>query len=246
MFNDYGAPTGYDQMQPNLDVPNYSRPGQPGRPPSTPLQSAITGGRSEYPTDPTMVAWRQRNHQAGPEKLGDRQHWSTQPHNDPNLPQNGGGFLNPAATGQIAPLSLPAQPMPSVQQQGQYRDQLSGFDMGKLNDPNHNTIKYQAARVFQNFAPSTESMPAVLAALRQAGLNVDQTSKDKFDFHDGYGPIDVGYAFGDPNAAHHWQWLNEPQGGAPPSPLQHAIMGRPQQNDPDQLLMQLLQQSYQS
>lgn len=59
MFSRNGAPTGYNQIQPGLDQPNQIPPGQPGRPPSTPLQNAIVSPPN-YSQDPSLAQWRQR------------------------------------------------------------------------------------------------------------------------------------------------------------------------------------------
>lgn len=59
-LDNYGKPQGYDQQQPYLDQPKITTPGRPGRPPAqTPVQQAILGP-SQNPTDPSMLAWRNR------------------------------------------------------------------------------------------------------------------------------------------------------------------------------------------
>lgn len=82
MFQNNGMPTGYDQIAPGRDLPKQTPPGQPGRPPSTPLQQAIAP--SQYPADPSMQQWRQSAGQKRPISSV----------NPPAPPQ---------ATGQIAP-----------------------------------------------------------------------------------------------------------------------------------------------
>lgn len=159
-----------------------------------------------------------------------------------------GGININAGFGQTPPEAhLDTTPQPG--QPGAYRGSLSGFDNTKLNN-GHDTIKYKAAHVFENFAPSQENMPAVLQALKAAGLNVDQVGKDSFDFHDGYGPVDAGIAFGtnDPNQMKWgWQVKNQqhPQSGANPA-LLSAIGGaqQPQANDPQQAFYQQLLQQF--
>jgi len=62
MFENNGAPTGYNQIQPGLDQPRQTPPGRPGRPPSaaTPLQNAIVNPVAPaYPTDQGFLQWRQ-------------------------------------------------------------------------------------------------------------------------------------------------------------------------------------------
>jgi len=70
---------------------------------------------------------------------------------------------------------------------------LEGFDANKLANKDKQTIKYRAARVFQSFTPMefVQNPAAVIAALKAAGLNPTLIGKDKIDFNDGNGPIDV-------------------------------------------------------
>ncbi|MGE4084373.1 MAG: hypothetical protein AB7H93_15335 [Vicinamibacterales bacterium] len=92
---------------------------------------------------------------------------------------------------------------------GSYRSSLAGFDARKVDDPSIRdamTSKYRAARIFQDYPPQPESIPAVIERLKAEGINAVQTDIDKIDFGDGYGPIDViqgAYAGG--GVA--WQWL---------------------------------------
>src|SRR4029453_242941 len=72
---------------------------------------------------------------------------------------------------------------------GEFRNPLAGFDYTKLDDPNMNTIKYRAARVFVDYSPMPENIPAVVERLRAQGINATQTGSDKVDFGDGYGPV---------------------------------------------------------
>lgn len=92
---------------------------------------------------------------------------------------------------------------------GQYRLMLAGFDHNKLDNPSMQgagTIKYQAARIFQNYPPMPESLPQVLADMRAQGINATQIGIDKIDFNDGYGPIDV-IQGAYPGGGVAWQWL---------------------------------------
>ena len=68
------------------------------------------------------------------------------------------------------------------------------------------TSKYRAARIFQDYPAQPESLPAVVARLRAAGINAVQTSNDKIDFGDGFGPIDV-IQGARPGGGDGWQWL---------------------------------------
>lgn len=92
---------------------------------------------------------------------------------------------------------------------GAYRGKLAGFDFAKLDDPSMHgagTSKYMAARVFQDFPPMPESLPAVVERLKAQGINARQTDFDKIDFGDGYGSIDV-IQGAYPGGGVAWQWL---------------------------------------
>lgn len=91
----------------------------------------------------------------------------------------------------------------------EFRTMLAGFDHVKLDNPDIRgamTSKYEAARVFQNFKPMPENLPAVVEELRARGINATQTDHDKIDFGDGYGPIDV-IQGAYPGGGVAWQWL---------------------------------------
>lgn len=91
----------------------------------------------------------------------------------------------------------------------EYRGMLAGFDHVKIDNPDIRdamTSKYQASRIFQNFKPMPENLPAVVAELRAQGFNATQTDHDKIDFGDGYGPIDV-IQGSRPGGGVAWQWL---------------------------------------
>ena len=90
---------------------------------------------------------------------------------------------------------------------------LEGFDQGKLDDKGKQTIKYRAARVFQQFSPAdfVANPAAVIAALKAAGLNPTLVGKDKIDFNDGYGPIDV--VRGASQGGKAWVWQPTSDGG---------------------------------
>ena len=92
---------------------------------------------------------------------------------------------------------------------GAYRGKLAGFDFAKLDDPGMRgagTSKYIAARIFQDYPPMPESIPAVVERLKAQGLNARQTDHDKIDFGDGYGSIDV-IQGAYPGGGVAWQWL---------------------------------------
>lgn len=91
----------------------------------------------------------------------------------------------------------------------EYRGMLAGFDHVKIDNPDIRdamTSKYQASRIFQNFKPMPDSLPAVVEELRAQGINAMQTDMDKIDFGDGYGPIDV-IQGARPGGGVAWQWL---------------------------------------
>lgn len=122
--------------------------------------------------------------------------------------QEFGGFLNGLLGGSglnaLAPTTSTASGLT-----GAYRSMLAGFDFGKLDNPNApggGTSKYRAARIFQDYPPKPESIPAVIDRLRAEGINVTQTDIDKIDFGDGYGPIDV-IQGAYPGGGVAWQWL---------------------------------------
>mgnify|MGYP003375044934 FL=1 len=92
---------------------------------------------------------------------------------------------------------------------GAYRSTLAGFSHAKIDDPTIRdamTSKYVAARIFQDYPPMPESLPAVVDRLKAQGINATQTDFDKIDFGDGYGPIDV-IQGAYPGGGVAWQWL---------------------------------------
>lgn len=95
---------------------------------------------------------------------------------------------------------------------GAFRARLGGFDHHKMDDPSMAgamTSKYKAARIFQDFEPRPENLPAVIERLRAQGVNATQYGLDKIDFGDGYGQIDV-IQGAYPGGGVAWQWI--PQG----------------------------------
>jgi hypothetical protein len=110
----------------------------------------------------------------------------------------------------------PSTPAPATQS-AQYA--MPGWDQTKWANPEHNTIKYQAGRIFSQFDPNAiRQNPAPrLAALKAAGINATMVGDDKIDFGDGYGPIDVITRGG--------QWAWQPGGGGAPAPTAMAPAG---------------------
>jgi hypothetical protein len=95
---------------------------------------------------------------------------------------------------------------------GAFRSRLGGFDFRKMDDPTISgamTSKYKAARIFQDYDPRPESLPAVIEKLRAQGVNATQIGIDKVDFGDGFGAIDV-IQGAYPGGGVAWQWI--PQG----------------------------------
>lgn len=124
--------------------------------------------------------------------------------------QEFGSFLSGLLGGAAAPANVSVRPAkdPSVAT-GQHRGRLAGFDHAKIDDPTMRgamTSKYIAARIFQDYPPMPESLPAVVDRLKEQGINAKQTDFDKIDFGDGYGPIDV-IQGAYPGGGVAWQWL---------------------------------------
>lgn len=120
-----------------------------------------------------------------------------------------GSFLNGLLSGTGASGALTVGKDPDPVKTGSYRSRLAGFDFAKLDNPTMpggGTSKYNAARIFQDYPPMPESLPAVVDRLRAQGINATQTDFDKIDFGDGYGPIDV-IQGAYPGGGVAWQWL---------------------------------------
>jgi len=96
-----------------------------------------------------------------------------------------------------APAALPACP--------------PGWNAEKWVNPSHNTVKYVAGRIMARHSPSEWVDPAtreqILSEFRAAGLEPTASGKDKCDFNDGAGPIDIVQAASEGGRA--WQWLSE-------------------------------------
>jgi hypothetical protein len=122
-----------------------------------------------------------------------------------------GSFLSGligGAGGAAGALAAAADPT-STPSTGAYRSKLAGFAHNKIDDPTIRdamTSKYVAARIFQDYPPMPESLPAVVDRLKAQGINATQTDFDKIDFGDGYGPIDV-IQGAYPGGGVAWQWL---------------------------------------
>jgi hypothetical protein len=120
-----------------------------------------------------------------------------------------GTFLNGLLSGTGLGGAVTGGKDPDPVKTGAYRSRLAGFDFAKLDNPTMagaGTSKYTAARIFQDYPPMPESLPAVVDRLRAQGINATQTDFDKIDFGDGYGPIDV-IQGAYPGGGVAWQWL---------------------------------------
>jgi hypothetical protein len=114
-----------------------------------------------------------------------------------------------------APQTTPAQPAPYAQYA------MPGWEQSKWANPEHNTVKYQAGRIFSQFDPNAirQNPAPLLAALKAAGINATLVGDDKLDFGDGYGPIDVITSGG--------QWAWQPGGGGDTGAVQGAAPQNP-------------------
>lgn len=224
-YDPNGAPSGYNQIQPGLDQPKAPGRGTPPRP-QTPLQNAILP--AQYPVDPGFAKWRERMHPDQQSITTGEPDYGNQ--NLPSLPAPVTPATSDPSQGGIPPAAPPATP-------GQYRSALQGFDWGKLDNPQHVTIKYKVARVLQNYPPTVDSVPKIVADLNSQGIKATQISKDKVDI-EGAGVVDIlqNASQGGTN----WWWGT--QGPAPAAdgntPLNNAVL--PGGAPPDLNFAQLL------
>ncbi len=82
---------------------------------------------------------------------------------------------------------------------------LPGWDVNNWNDPNMKTPKYVAGHIFADYEPTIEGLKAAWPEILKAFPNAKFDGKDKVDFGDGYGYIDVLRNAGGAGGA--WQWL---------------------------------------
>jgi len=84
-----------------------------------------------------------------------------------------------------------------------------GWNEEKWGNADHKTIKYVAGRVMARYSPSDwvneTTREQILADFRAAGLDPTASGKDKCDFNDGYGAIDIVQSASTGGKA--WQWL---------------------------------------
>lgn len=122
--------------------------------------------------------------------------------------QEFGTFLTRMLDGASDPSAVPHNHVSPGLTGSEYQP-MSGFDTSKLNDTSHTTMKYTFARAVQDLgllqAPTSDNLQAIVDRLAEAGVTATVVSKDKIDFGDGYGPIDVIARTGTAEAQ--WQWL---------------------------------------
>lgn len=85
----------------------------------------------------------------------------------PYRPPTQSAGLPGGTAGPATPEPAPA-PTPTPEPPRQYG--LSGFDFGKLNDPNHKTFKYQFGRIARNYNPQQGIQAAMLDELNKLGF----------------------------------------------------------------------------
>ena len=118
----------------------------------------------------------------------------------------GGGYsgMGPGGGG-LSNATAPATPAASGGSYGQYL----GWDQGKLNDPNHNTPKYQFLRAMLDAGISSQNRDkaGALAALKARGYPVEDVAGSSDQILWGGTPYDIfngtngDFLFGDVNAA---------------------------------------------
>ena len=95
---------------------------------------------------------------------------------------------------------------------GKYRSQLSGFNPDKIG-PNHASSmdrKYIVARVFEQIdVQDPDALNRAVAVLKEQGWDATIVGRDKIDFNDGIGPIDVIRNMSTQKTNMAWQWLVE-------------------------------------
>ncbi len=110
----------------------------------------------------------------------------------PGVPPSDPTGLNPAPP----PVDQPP-PHTSQPNQGGWAKTpvLVGWNPDKWNDPNHNTTKYKVGRIFgqygQQYGNNNQALAAAWPEIQKLFPNAKFDGKDKIDFGDGYGPIDV-------------------------------------------------------
>lgn len=89
---------------------------------------------------------------------------------------------------------------------------VEGFDAANFNDPNMQTAKYQAGRIFSNYDPNNANvLQAILgdSQFRAQFPNAKGVGPDKIDFGDGR-PVDIIRGHGAPGAKFSWQTEDVP------------------------------------
>ena len=92
---------------------------------------------------------------------------------------------------------------------------VEGFDAANFADPNMQTAKYQAGRIFSRYDPNDAgALDKILGDAEFKGLfgNAKGVGPDKIDFGDGR-PVDMIRGFGAPGAKFSWQTEDAPATG---------------------------------
>jgi hypothetical protein len=85
----------------------------------------------------------------------------------------------------------------------------AGWNAEKWANPDHTSVKYVAGRIMARYSPgdwvNEATREQILADFRAAGLKPTASGKDKCDFNDGAGAIDIVQSASTGGKA--WQWL---------------------------------------
>ena len=268
-FGNYGVESGYNQTAPGRDVAKPRVAGQPGRPRTNPVvQNAIAAQPpvAQQPPQAQPFKGAQQTIGAQPQGMADAimggNQMQTQggPASDPRW-TNGTWGRGPV---QAPPLQAPApapapSTIPDYSGWGQYG--VQGLDQNKVAN-NHDSPKYQLARLQSHFDPRQGVTPEFLAAANQLGIGTFTGHDDKLFVGGNVDPrfgnvlnsdINIGFKTGNGQ----WgAWGSEIGGGAPqqghlsaatpfldPSVMSNAIMssGVPQSGDYTSRILQQIQ-----
>lgn len=99
---------------------------------------------------------------------------------------------------------------------------VEGFDAGNFADPNMQTAKYQAGRIFSRYDPNDAgALEKILgdSEFKSVFANAKGMGPDKIDFGDGR-PVDVIRGHGAPGAKFSWQTEDAPMDAPSGAPAQ--------------------------
>ena len=112
---------------------------------------------------------------------------------------------------------------------GVFRNQLTGFNCNKLSPahPDAMNLKYVAARIFEQIdVYSADPTAAAVAVFNELGIPATRVGKDKIDFGNGQGPVDVVRnmtAHGETSVSGRaWQWIPVCRVARSAGPMPHA------------------------